>query len=149
MERATGWTAVARTPAIREGVNSSVITRIHSAPVIVSDQDKALEFYTGILGWEKELDNDMGGGMRFITVKPRGGETSLALNLPQMHNGAEPGTVDGISLIADDVQKTYEELSAKGVTFTMKPERMPWGDIGAHFKDPDGNGFFLNGPAPE
>lgn len=122
-----------------------MITRIHSAPVIVSDQDKALEFYTGILGWETEIDQEMGDGMRFITVKPKGAEAAIALNRPEMHDGAKPGSSSGISLIADDVQKTYEELSAKGVNFTMKPERMPWGDMGAHFEDPDGNGFFLNG----
>jgi predicted enzyme related to lactoylglutathione lyase len=124
-----------------------VITHIHSTTIIVSDQDKALDFYTNVLGWEKQLDNSMGDGLRFLTVKPTGSEAALALGQPEMHNGAQPGTGSiGISLIADDVQKTYEELSAKGVNFTMKPERMPWGDMGAHFEDPDGNGFFLNGP---
>ena len=123
-----------------------MITHIHSATVIVSDQDKALEFYTGTLGWEKEIDQPMGDG-RFITVKPKDGQASLALGTSAMFGGTSAPTM-GISLIADDVQKTYEELSAKGVKFTMKPEPMPWGDIGAHFEDPDGNSFYLNGPAP-
>lgn len=123
-----------------------MITHIHSASIIVSDQDKALEFYTGTLGWEVQLDNPMGED-RFITVKPKGGEASLVLGTKAMFGGdVNPAT--GITLVADDVQKTYEELTAKGVTFTMKPEQMPWGDIGAHFEDPDGNGFYLNGPAP-
>ena len=124
-----------------------MITHIHSATIIVSDQDRALEFYTGVLGWEVEIDQPMEGGARFITVKPKGGQASIALGTSAMFDGSTT-PVSGISLIADDVQKTYEELSAKGVTFTMKPERMPWGDIGAHFEDPDGNGYYLNGPAP-
>ncbi len=124
-----------------------MITQIHSATIIVSDQDKALEFYTGILGWEVEIDQPMGENARFITVRPKGGQASLALGTSEMFGGRMAPTA-GISLIADDVQKTYEDLSAKGVNFTVKPEPMPWGDIGAHFEDPDGNGFYLNGPAP-
>ncbi len=34
------------------------------------------------------------------------------------------------------------------MTHTVKPEPMPWGDIGANFEDLDGNGFHLNGPSP-
>jgi predicted enzyme related to lactoylglutathione lyase len=129
------------------GACTNVITQIHSATIIVSDQDTALEFYTGVLGWEVEIDQPMGEGQRFLTVKPKGGQASLALGTSAMFGG-NPSPATGISLIADDVEKTYEELTAKGVKFTMKPERMPWGDIGAHFEDPDGNGFYLNGPAP-
>ena len=124
-----------------------MITQIHSTTILVSDQDRALEFYTGVLGWEVEIDQPMGEDERFLTVRPKGGQTSLSLGTSRMLDGQNPGRI-GISLIADDVQKTYEELSARGVVFSMKPERMAWGDIGAQFEDPDGNSFYLNGPAP-
>jgi catechol 2,3-dioxygenase-like lactoylglutathione lyase family enzyme len=124
-----------------------MITQIHSTTILVSDQDTALAFYTGVLGWEVELDQTMGDGDRFLTVRPRGGQASLSLGTNRTLEGHSPGRI-GISLIADDVQKTYEELSAKGVVFSMKPSRMDWGDIGAQFEDPDGNSFYLNGPAP-
>jgi catechol 2,3-dioxygenase-like lactoylglutathione lyase family enzyme len=141
------WTAVATTTCQLSGARTHVITHIHSATIIVSDQDKALEFYTGVLGWEVEIDQPMGDDSRFITVKPKGSQASIALRTSAMFDGRTAPT-SGISLIADDVQKTYEELTAKGVKFTMKPERMPWGDVGAHFEDPDGNGYYVNGPAP-
>lgn len=120
-----------------------MITKVHSATIIVSDQEKALEFYTEVLGWEKREDNLLPGGYRFLTVGPRGGEMSLVLGKSETFGGAE-GVGRGISLLADDVQATYDELSSKGVTFGMKPERMPWGAIGAEFSDPDGNSFYLN-----
>jgi lactoylglutathione lyase len=47
-----------------------------------------------------------------------------------------------MSFIADDVQKTYEELAARGVEFTQPPKTEPWG-TSAIFNDPDGNSFVL------
>ncbi len=41
------------------------------------------------------------------------------------------------------MQRTYEELNAKGAEFTTKPEQAPWGKWWAAFKDPDGNEFGL------
>lgn len=118
--------------------------KIHSAVVIVSDQDAALDFYVNTLGWEKRLDNPMGPDMRFITVAPKGAEMELVLGSTAMYNPADgKGIPNGITLIVDDVDATYAELSAKNVTFGMKPETMPWGPRGADFQDPDGNSFFL------
>lgn len=133
--------------AQRQEQGTGMITQIHSTTILVSDQDKALAFYTGVLGWEVEIDQPMGEGERFLTVRPRGAQTSISLGTGTMLDGQHPGKV-GISMISDDVEKTYDELSARGVTFTLKPERMPWGDIGAQFEDPDGNSFYLNGPSP-
>lgn len=124
-----------------------MITRIHSAAVVVSDQDAAVEFYTDTLGWEKRMDNPM-GDMRFVTVAPKGSDAELALMDPrimeQAGNGSlAPGMNLGISIVCSDVQKTCDDLAAKGVSLPMPTMEMPWGALGAYFADPDGNVFFL------
>jgi predicted enzyme related to lactoylglutathione lyase len=53
------------------------------------------------------------------------------------------GTFQPISFWSDNVQKTYEELKAKGVEFVQPPKTEPWG-TSAIFKDPDGNTFVLS-----
>lgn len=123
-----------------------MITSVHSTTVIVNDQDKALEFYTEVLGWDKVQDNDFGEGGRWLTVAPKGAETAVVLGQSEMYGGLKPGSSEvgcGISLIADDVQATYDDLKAKGVEFRQAPEKMPWGATATWFSDPDGNGFFL------
>lgn len=135
-----------RIPAIREGADTPLITRIHSTPVVVSDQERALEFYTRVLGWEKDIDHDMGNGMRFLTVRPPGGDTVLSLGTPEMHGrpvpGAEPRHT-GISLAGTDVRATFDDFRALGVRIIQEPEEMSWGTVGGHFADPDGNVFFV------
>ena len=118
--------------------------RIYSTTVIVSDQDAAIEFYVGVLGFEVKLDNSMGEGFRFVTVAPVGAETELVLGSTNMFDIAQgKGIENGITLVVDSVDATYAELSAKGVNFPRLPEDLPWGGRGAWLADPDGNQFFL------
>ena len=124
-----------------------MITKIHSAAVVVSDQAAAIRFYTETLGWTISIDQVMGDGYRFVTVVPPGGGAELALNGVGIMGDRQPGSTTGISLFCDDVDATYRDLAEKGVAFTMAPDDMPWGARGAHFEDPDGNGFFLTAPA--
>jgi predicted enzyme related to lactoylglutathione lyase len=124
-----------------------MITRLHSASVVVTDQDASLDFYVGTLGWEKRIDQPM-GETRFITVAPPGSNAELSLMDPRMVGEADqdslkPGMNLGISLVCKDMKATCAEMMAKGVTFPMPPADMPWGALGAHFQDPDGNTFFL------
>lgn len=130
-----------------------MITRLHSAAVVVADQDAALDFYVNKLGWEKRLDNPM-GETRFITVAPKGSDAALSLLDPRMmeqdgDGKIVPGMNLGISLVCEDVRKTCDEMMAKGVTFPMPPAEMPWGALGAHFEDVDGNTFFLTEDSKE
>ena len=46
------------------------ITGVHTVGVPVTDQDRAIDFYVGTLGFDKRLDADMGGGRRWIEVAP-------------------------------------------------------------------------------
>ena len=96
-----------------------MIKYIHSATILVTDQDRAIDFYVNTLGFEKRDDRPYGdppGTSRWVVVAPPGAETALALVRPEdMGAGADvAGGYKGISLIADDVNATYEELSARG-----------------------------------
>ena len=125
-----------------------MIKYIHSATILVTDQDRAIDFYVNTLGFEKRDDRPYGdppGASRWVVVAPPGAQTALALARPEdMGAGADAGGgYKGISLIADDVNATYEELSARGGAFTAQPQRMPRGALATWFTDPDGNSFFL------
>lgn len=126
-----------------------MITHIHSATLMVEDQDAAIAFYVEKLGWEKRADEPYGEGARWIEVGPPGAVTALALVKPE-DVGAPPseapaGGYKGISLVTDDMDSTYSELNEQGVEFTQPPEEMPWGQRATWFDDPDGNRFFLVG----
>ena len=105
--------------------------RITVTSVLVDDQQKALEFYTDVLGFVKKHDIDMGEA-RWLTVvssaDPDGTELLLE---PDGHPAAKPFkqalVEDGIpatSFGVDDVHKEYERLTSLGVTFTQPPTEM-------------------------
>lgn len=131
-----------------------MIEFIHSATIIVADQEAALDFYVGRLGWEKRIDQTMSDEYRFLTVAPPGAQTELVLGPAHVH-GVEPGRAisqgrgmegaSGITFAVDDLDATYRTLLERGVRFSRPPEAMPWGGKGAWMQDPDGNSFFLVG----
>jgi len=105
--------------------------RINLASILVDDQDKALRFYTEILGFATKADIPMGGA-RWITVvspeDPNG--TELVLE-PDGHPAVRPFkealVADGIpftSFAVDDTRAEYERLTSLGVRFTQEPVAM-------------------------
>lgn len=124
---------------------------VHSTVIVVADQDRALDFYTRVLGWEKREDNQMSPDYRFLSVVPPGHSTGLVLGPPHIHGRPAPtpdAPVDSdVYLVTHDLQADYEAWTAQGVVFDMAPEPMPWGQLGARFQDPDGNRFFITGGA--
>lgn len=111
--------------------------------IYVRDQDRALDFYTNKLGWQCLADVSDDSGYRWIEVAPPGAEAGATINK------AEPGSdwevnigASGCILFVDDLDVSYEELSAKGVEFTEPPTEYPFGRI-SQFKDPDGNWFVM------
>lgn len=123
-----------------------MISHIHATTIVVSDQDKAVDFYVDVLGWEKTMDSPMGPSMRWITVAPKGAATNISLSLPAWYTrkpSLEMGINTGIAFVADDVKATFEELTKRGVNFKGAPEMMSWGKLGCWFLDPDGNEFFM------
>ena len=111
-----------------------MINGIVDVAIVVPDSKKALKWYTEVLGLEPR---DTRG--HWITVAPRGSETVLHLC---QGNDLERGNT-GIALSAEDIDKTYKELRAKGVKFLHPPKDEGWG-VFAQFEDPDGNIIWLN-----
>ena len=105
--------------------------KIHLASVLVDDQDKALRFYTEVLGFVKKAEIPL-GEHRWLTVAsaddPDGTELLLE---PDAHPAAKPFKEalvrDGIpyaSFAVDDVYQESERLRALGVRFTQEPAAM-------------------------
>jgi catechol 2,3-dioxygenase-like lactoylglutathione lyase family enzyme len=119
--------------------------RIYITSVLVDDQDKALRFYTDILGFQKKHDIPLGEG-RWLTVvspeAPQGPELALE---PDSHPAAGPYkaalVADGIpatSFAVDDVHAESQRLSGLGVRFTQEPLELG-GVTTAVFDDTCGN----------
>lgn len=118
-----------------------MIKGIKFGSVPVSNQDRALAFYTEKLGFTILTDQPF-GEQRWIELGIPGAETAVVLFTPDEHKN-RIGTFSHISFFCDNVERTYEELSKRGVEFDGPPQKMPWGTF-AKFKDPDGNGFVLS-----
>lgn len=117
-----------------------MLEKVFYTSVLVSDQDKALDFYTNVLGMEKRNDNPTPDGPRFLTVGVEGDEFMLVL-WPGTPGQAEPAMgrpPASITIETDDIQKTYDDLRSKGVEFVSDLLEFEWGSV-AQFLDPDGN----------
>lgn len=106
--------------------------RINLTSVLVDDQEKALRFYTEVLGFVKKYDFPMGGEDRWLTVvSPQDPDGTELLLEPSGHPAAKPFkealVADGIpftSFAVDDVPAEYERLRGLGVRFTQPPADM-------------------------
>lgn len=82
-------------------------------------------------------------GASWLKVAPKGAESALVLYpKSMMKNWAE--LKPSIVFVCDDVEKTYETMQAKGVTFEGELQKMQWGPF-ATFLDEDGNSFLIKG----
>jgi catechol 2,3-dioxygenase-like lactoylglutathione lyase family enzyme len=105
--------------------------RINLASVMVDDQDKALRFYTEVLGFQKKTEIPLGEHSWLTVVSPEEPEGVELVLEPSEHPAAKPFKEalvrDGIpftSFAVDDVAKEYERLTGLGVTFTQAPTAM-------------------------
>ncbi|MCZ8514606.1 VOC family protein [Paenibacillus filicis] len=120
-----------------------MIKQMATVAIYVEDQQAALTFWTEKAGFEVAADHPMGPNARWIEVRPQGAESRLVLYPKTMMpnwNELKPSIV----FECDDIQGTYERMSAGGVEFVDKPNVMSWGTY-AKFKDNDGNEFLLKG----
>ncbi|MFF3512749.1 VOC family protein [Streptomyces sp. NPDC002573] len=115
------------------------ITHASFVTLPVSDQDRALRFYTELLGFKVAADRAMPQG-RWLQVAPEGAQTVFTLSGPDM-GGFRPGEARGIMLVTTDVDADCARLTAAGVS-VQGPDDLPWGRM-ASFQDPDGNGLML------
>jgi predicted enzyme related to lactoylglutathione lyase len=113
------------------------ITQVGTVGIPVADQDRALEFYVGQLGFEKRLDVPFGGGQRWIEVAPAGATTTIALMATP--EGAPTGVETGIRFTTGDAEADHADLLARGVD--ADAEVMHWDGAPPMFmfRDPDGN----------
>ncbi len=118
-----------------------MIRGIKFSSVPVTDQDRALAFYTEKLRFRLLTDQPFHEKQRWIELGIPGADTRLVLF--RFDNGPQPGTQMNITFWSDDVESTARELQERGVEFTMEPTKAPWGTA-AIFKDLDGNTFVLS-----
>ena len=120
-----------------------MITNISLVTVYCLDQDAARDYYVDVLGFEPRTDITMGEGFRWITVgHPTQPELEVTLMTPGppldadaaafIRRQLEAGQMGGLGLRVDDCRKTFEELSAKGVTFLQEPSDRPLRRGGGH-----------------
>jgi lactoylglutathione lyase len=117
----------------------SRITAVRTVGVPVRDQDRALEFYVGTLGLEKQMDAPVPqlGGRWIVLAPPESGAT-IAL-IPE-HEGVPAGIETGIRLGSEDAEADHARLRAAGVDVG---ELLRWEGVPPMFalRDPDGNGL--------
>ncbi len=118
---------------------------IATAMFSVSDQDAALAFYTGQLGWEVRGDVRFGanGENRWVEVAPPGSVARLALNPPM---GGTPGG-SAIGVEVDDVLAEHARLTdVGGIDLDPAPEQIPGAPLMFSLRDPDGNYIWVVSP---
>jgi len=99
--------------------------------VLVDDQEKALQFYTDVLGFKKKTDIPMGEARWLTVVSPQDPDGTELLLEPDAHPAARPFKTalveDGIpytSFGVDDVKAEFSRLRGRGVRFTQEPLEM-------------------------
>jgi catechol 2,3-dioxygenase-like lactoylglutathione lyase family enzyme len=110
------------------------ITGVGTVAVPVADQDRALEFYLGQLGFETRRDL-LFGEARWIEVAPPGAATTIAL--------VPAGIPTGIRLMTTDAGRDHADLRSGGVDTDPEVMRMPEAPPMFALRDPDGNTLIL------
>jgi predicted enzyme related to lactoylglutathione lyase len=130
-----------------------MITNVSLLTLFVTDQDEAKKFYLEKLGFVENTDLTMGDGYRWLTIShPDHPELEITLMVPgppldagmieAVTRSLANGSMGGFGLRTTDCQKTYEELTAKGVEFVQPPAERPYG-VEALMRDNSGNWLVL------
>jgi catechol 2,3-dioxygenase-like lactoylglutathione lyase family enzyme len=130
-----------------------MIQNISLVTVYTLDQDRTRDFYVSNLDFVPGVDITMAPGYRWVTIKhPNQPELEVTLMKPGpplspeaaafIHDQLEAGQMGGLGLRVDDCHKTYEKLSARGVTFVQEPSDRPYG-VEAVMRDDTGNWLVL------
>jgi predicted enzyme related to lactoylglutathione lyase len=107
--------------------------------VPVSDVDRAKAFYTEQVGFNADHDHRVTDELRFVQLTPPGSACSISIGTGITEK--EPGSVEGLQIVVQDVQAARAELASRGVDVS-EVQDFPWGRF-AFFSDPDGNGWAL------
>jgi predicted enzyme related to lactoylglutathione lyase len=112
--------------------------RLELVQVPVSDVDRAKAFYTDKVGFNADQDHRVSDEVRFVQLTPSGSGCSIAIGTG-LGPAMEPGSVQGLQLVVDDIEAAHAELSGRGVEVSDVQD-FPWGRF-VFFSDPDGNGW--------
>jgi predicted enzyme related to lactoylglutathione lyase len=110
--------------------------KLELVAVPVSDVDRAKAFYEQV-GFNADHDHRVSDEMRFVQLTPPGSGCSIAIGMGIMTT--EPGSVQGLQLVVDDIEAAHDDLSSRGVEVSDVQD-FPWGRF-VFFTDPDGNGW--------
>lgn len=117
--------------------------KLYAVRIFSYQWDKSLAFYRDIIGFPLAFEDRVMGWAQFQL-----GDSYLGLERCDPSDAeTRPlvGRFAGTSVEVEDIYSMYDDLVAKGVAFTGKPEPQPWGGVLAHFNDPDGNTVTLLG----
>jgi catechol 2,3-dioxygenase-like lactoylglutathione lyase family enzyme len=114
-----------------------MISRVTHVPLLVRDQQEALNWYTEKLGFEQRADDPFPNDPenRWVTISPKGqADLEIVLQPPHWGPGGDAearaemiGKQPGWVIVTDDCRKECKELETKGVTIVDPPMEMPWG----------------------
>ena len=128
-----------------------MITNLIRVTILVRDQDEALNFYVGKLGFKTHTDV-RNGDYRWLTVQhPEQPSFQLGLFVPQPPTMDEAtartvrevlakGAMPPLVLMVDDCRAAFARMKSAGVEFTQEPVER-YGTVDAGFRDPSGNGW--------
>ncbi len=124
-----------------------MINNIATVCIFVSDQDRAKDFYTNMLGFELRSDDPLypGATARWIAVAPKGATTEAILYLPDenwQHYQQVVGQSQALTFDVTDMDGLYQDLKNRGVKFVQEPDKQPWGTF-TMIEDSEGNRLLL------
>ncbi|MBW8813160.1 MAG: VOC family protein [Caulobacterales bacterium] len=124
--------------------------RLSLTALLVRDYDEAIDFYVRQAGFTLAEDTDMGGGKRWVVVRPPGSDAGLLLargvgEQAELVGRQGAGRV-WLFLETDDFGRDQGRMVAAGVRFLEEPRREPYGTV-AVFEDLYGNRWDLIQPA--
>jgi len=122
-------------------------SHIGAFALVVDDYDRAIAYYTEILGFELREDSPRGNGKRWVLVAPNGAQTAILLakadnETQQACIGRQTGGRVGYFLHTDDFTRDHAAFLERGVHFCESPRHEPYGSV-AVFEDLYGNRWDL------
>lgn len=110
---------------------------VKTVGIYVADQERSVDFYVNVLGFEVRRRMQMAGDAEWVEVAPPGAETCLVIYPKElMPDWAE--RKPSVVFYCADVVGTVARLEARDVKIAMSPAELPWGAFAA-IEDPDGN----------
>lgn len=119
-----------------------MITGIASTSIFVKDQQESLNFWVDKVGFVVICDLQLESNFRWVEIAPRSSDSSINLYPKSLISKKDLIPMPVIIFRTNDIQSTFNNLKARGVTFSRNPLKSILG-IHAMFKDVDGNEFLI------